>query len=160
MKNTLITFLSIIFIFALFADVNAQMRKDRKERSPRLHEELNLTAEQESKLDDLRNEHQKQMIDLRAELDKARLENQTLRRSDELNRSDILDQTNKMNSIKNKMAEMRTNHFMDVYSNLNDEQRKIWKDQKQDRPDRRDFDKRGKIEREPKGKKPCNRNRF
>jgi len=157
MKTTLITFLSIIFIFALFADVNAQTRKDRKERSPRLHEELNLTAEQESKLDDLRNQHQEKMIELRAELDKARLENQALRRSDELNRTDILEQTNKMNSIKSKMSEMKANHFMDVYSNLNDEQKKIWKDRKQDRPGHRDFDKRGKIGREPKGKRPCNR---
>ncbi len=82
MKNTLITFLSIIFIFALFADVTAQTRKDRKERSPRMHEQLNLTEEQESKLDELRNRHEKQMIDMRAELDKARLEHQQLRSSD------------------------------------------------------------------------------
>ncbi len=74
-----------------------------------------------------------------------------------MNRGDMLNQTQKMNNIKNKMSEMRDNHFMDVYEILTDEQRKIWTDLKSNRPGHRDFDKREKTGREPRGKRPCNR---
>ena len=149
MKNTMIGLLSLLFVFALFNDADAQKRRDMRDNFHRMHENLNLTEQQKSRLEDLRNKHQEQMIDLRAELDKARLENQKLRRSDKLNRSDFLNQTEKMSSIKNKMAEARAIHFMDVYESLNDEQRKIWNDLRWDRPKFRDGDKRGSFRKSP-----------
>lgn len=149
MKYTLIGLLSLIIVFALFNDANAQKRRDMRDNFHNMHENLNLTEQQKSKLEDLRYKHQEQMIDLRTELDKARLENQKLRRSDKLNRSDFLNQTEKMSSIKNKMAEARAIHFMDVYETLSDEQRKIWNDLRWDRPKFRDGDKRGSFRKSP-----------
>ncbi|MBS4033765.1 MAG: periplasmic heavy metal sensor [Ignavibacterium sp.] len=149
MKNTLIGLLSLLIVFALFNDADAQKRRNMSENFTRMHENLNLTEQQTSKLEDLRIKHQEQMIDLRAELDKARLENQKLRRSTNLSRSEFINQTKKMSSIKNKMAEARANHLMDVYETLNDEQRKTWNDMKWDRPKFRDGDKRGSYRKSP-----------
>jgi Spy/CpxP family protein refolding chaperone len=149
MKNTMIGLLSLLIVFALFNDADAQKRRNSSENFIRMHENLNLTKQQTSKLEDLRIKHQEQMIDFRAELDKARLENQKLRRSDKLNRSEFLNQTKKMSSIKNKMAEARANHLMDVYETLNDEQRKTWNDLRWDRPKFRDGDKRGSYRKSP-----------
>lgn len=143
MKNTIIAFLTVIFVIAMVTDVNAQKRKDMRQNFQRIHEQLNLTDQQKTKLEDIRLKHQEQMIDMRSELEKARLENQKLRNSEKLNRSDVLNQTKKMNTIKNKIAEARTNHKMDVYELLTDEQRKIWKDQKFDKPRFKDSRKKG-----------------
>lgn len=143
MKNTLIGLLTVIFIFLIVTDVNAQKRREMRENQGRVHEQLNLTDQQKIKLDELRIKHQEQMIDFRAELDKARLEMQKLRKSDKLNRSDVINQTKKMSSIINKIAEARANHMMDMYEMLTDEQRKIWNDLKMDRPKLRDSGKKG-----------------
>lgn len=155
MKQTLISALTVIFILILVTDANSQIRREMRDRTPYIHELLNLTADQESKLDELRDKHQAEMIDLRAELDKARIENQKVRRTDKLNRTEVLNQTKKMNEIKNKMAEARTNHFIDVQNILTEEQRKIWNDWKSDRPGYRDFQKRGNFERGIRDNRPC-----
>lgn len=147
MKNTLIGLLTVIFIFLIVTDVNAQKRREMRENQGRVHEQLNLTDQQKIKLDELRIKHQEQMIDFRAELDKARLEMQKLRKSDKLNRSDVINQTKKMSSIINKIAEARANHMMDMYEMLTDEQRKIWNDLKMDRPKLRDSGKKGLWDR-------------
>lgn len=143
MKNTIIGLLTFTFIFLIVTDVNAQKRREMRENQGRVHEQLNLTDQQKIKLDELRIKHQEQMIDFRAELDKARLEMQKLRKSDKLNRSDVINQTKKMSSIINKIAEARANHMMDMYEMLTDEQRKIWNDLKMDRPKLRDSGKKG-----------------
>lgn len=147
MKNTIIGLLTFTFIFLIVTDVNAQKRREMRENQGRMHEQLNLTDQQKIKLDELRIKHQEQMIDFRAELDKARLEMQKLRKSDKLNRSDVINQTKKMSSIRNKIAEARANHMMDMYEMLTDEQRKIWNDLKMDRPKLRDSGKKGLWDR-------------
>lgn len=143
MKNTIVAFLSVIFILATISDANAQKRGNMRQNFNRMHEQLNLTDQQKAKVEELRLKHQEQMIDMRAELEKARLENQKLRNSDNLNRSDVISQTKKMNNIKNNMAESRANHKMDVYELLNDDQRKIWNDLKKDKPRSKDGRKKG-----------------
>lgn len=133
MKNTAIAFIAILFAITLSVDAHAQNRMHMKEKPDRIIDKLNLTEDQSKQIDDLRSKHQEQMIDLRAEQQKARLENRNLRKSDNLNRSDLLKHTQKMNSIRNKISEARANHFMDVHSVLTAEQRKIWVDLKSDR---------------------------
>lgn len=139
MKNTAIAVIALIFAITLFVDVQAQNRMHMKDRSDRISDKLNLTEDQSKQIDDLRNKYQEQMIDLRAEQQKARLENRNLRKSENLNRNDLLKQTQKMNNIRNKISEARANHFMDVYEVLSDEQRKIWADLKSDRYGDRKF---------------------
>lgn len=132
MKNTAIAFIAILFTITLFVDAHAQNRMHMREKPDRIIDKLNLTEDQSKQIDDLRSKHQEQMIDLRAEQQKARLENRNLRKSDNLNRNDLLNQTQKMNSIRNKISEARVNHFMDIYDLLSDEQRKTWVELKSD----------------------------
>lgn len=134
MKNTIIAFLSIFFVLAIITDASAQNRKEMMHKFQKMQEQLNLTDQQKTKIEDLRLKHQEQMIDMRAELNKARLENHKLRKSEKLNRSDLLNQTKKMNAIKNKIAEARANHKMDVYELLTADQRKTWNEMKFNRP--------------------------
>ncbi len=147
MKNTIVGLLTVVILFLLVTDVNAQKRRVMTEYQDRIHAQLNLTDQQKNKLNDLRFKHQEQMIELRAELDKARLELQKLRRSDKLNRTDFINQTKNMNSIKNKIAEARANHLMDVYELLTDEQRKIWDDLKPDRQGFKLFRNKNRFDR-------------
>lgn len=147
MKNTAIAVIALIFAITLFVDVQAQNRMHMKDRSDRISDKLNLTEDQRKQIDDLRNKHQEQMIDLRAEQQKGRLENRKLRKSDGLNRSELLKQTQKMNSIRNKISEAKTNHFMDVYDLLSDEQRKIWTELKSERFGDRKFMGKGLHEK-------------
>lgn len=92
----------------------------------RVHEKLNLTEDQQSKIDDLRSEHQKKMIDLRSEMQKSRLALKELRRKGEYNRSEYLEAVEKLNQIRNNIAVSAAEHRMDVYEMLNDEQKEIW----------------------------------
>lgn len=155
MKNTIIALFSVIFVLALLSDANAQKRRDMRQNYPRMQEQLNLTDQQENKLEDLRTSHQEKMIDLRAELDKARIENKRLRRSENINRNELLNQTKKMGEIKNKMAEARTNHYMDVYESLTDEQRKIWNEQKGNRSGFREGRRNGDFGKGSRDRRKC-----
>lgn len=143
MKSTMITLMSVILIILLFNDADAQKRREMKGGLTGLTEKLNLTEEQKSKMEDLRNSFQEKMIDFRAEMDKARLENRKLRTSDTIKRIDVVNQSKKMSELRSRMAEARANHFMDVYELLNDNQRKVWNELKSERPRFKDGNRKG-----------------
>ncbi len=92
----------------------------------RMFDKLNLTDEQKSKIEDLRIEHQKAMIDLRADMQKKRLAVKEMMLKGNYSRSDYLNLINDLNSAKNKIAASRANHRMDVYELLTDQQKKIF----------------------------------
>ncbi|HZW38709.1 MAG TPA: Spy/CpxP family protein refolding chaperone [Ignavibacteriaceae bacterium] len=88
---------------------------------------LNLTNEQQEKINSLKSKHQNEMIDLRAELEKERVKGKELQ-TDNINRKDFLSHVEKMNSIRNKISTARAEHRMDVYELLTPEQKKMWND--------------------------------
>jgi Spy/CpxP family protein refolding chaperone len=98
----------------------------------RIHDKLNLTDEQEDKVESLRIEHQKKMIDLRATLQKARLDSKDIRSNKNISRSEVISSVEKLNKIKNEISLAAANHRMDVYETLTPEQQEIWKDLKKD----------------------------
>ena len=73
---------------------------------------------------------QKQMIDLKANLQKSVLDLKVIRASDNIKRGDVIDIVKKINSNKNSIALATANHRMDMYEILTPEQRKIWKKSK------------------------------
>ncbi|MFO7445779.1 MAG: Spy/CpxP family protein refolding chaperone [Ignavibacteriaceae bacterium] len=107
-----------------------------------IHDSLNLTDEQKDKVKALRLNHQRMMIDLRANLQKAKLDARELRNDDKVSRSDVISSVEKMNKIKNEMALARANHKMDVYEVLTPAQKEIWQDLRDDFP-RRNMINRG-----------------
>lgn len=127
--TSLVTLFFFISVNTIFAQPEQKFNKRLyKERSI---EKLNLTEEQENKISDLRTSHQKKMADYKAELEKAKIDMRDIRESSDISRNDMIAVVEKLNDIKNRMAIERTNHRMDVYELLNDEQKEIWKEQRQ-----------------------------
>lgn len=127
MKRTFLIVTLLLLVSSIVPDTAAQMRKfNRGDCSVRMGEKLSLTQEQQTKIDDLRIKHQKEMIDLRSDLNKARLDMKALKYKSDIKRNNLLAATEKMNNIKNKIALARTNHHMDVYELLDEKQKEMW----------------------------------
>ncbi|QQS34629.1 MAG: periplasmic heavy metal sensor [Ignavibacteriales bacterium] len=131
MKRTFFAIIVITLIaVVLLPDAFAQNRKFRKKehRMERMHrlERLNLTDEQQKKVDEFRVSHQREMIDLRSELDKAKLDIRELKNKSDYKRSDLISAVEKLSAIKNKIAIAQTNHHMDIYELLDKNQKEVW----------------------------------
>jgi len=133
MKN-LIVVLAILFLIAL---VNQEMfsqkreHRDGKDFRIDMKERLNLTEEQEDKIESLRIAHQEKMIKFKADLDLKELEIRKMKSSDKISRGEMIRIEKEINVIKNEMALERVKHQMDVFDNLDANQRKIWMDQQE-----------------------------
>jgi Spy/CpxP family protein refolding chaperone len=135
MKTKILLAVAAIFALSLITDSFAQMErmKMREKMRDRIEEKLNLTDSQKDKIEELRVNHHKKMIDLKANLEKKEVELRALRRSDKLNRSDLLKLTKEISEIKNTMAVEMANHHMDIYELLDNNQKQIWRDMKPER---------------------------
>ncbi len=128
MRVTIVSAILILFASALFLNVNAQPRRQFCPKQGAMMQKLNLTEDQQNKIEDLRTKHQKEMIDLRADLQKKELTLRELRSKDDVSRDDIVNAVKNVNSSRNEMAVARANHRYDVYETLTADQKKIWKD--------------------------------
>jgi Spy/CpxP family protein refolding chaperone len=92
--------------------------------------QLNLSEDQEKKIDALRLTQEESMIKFRSDLKVKELEIRKLKSSIKFSRSEMINLTKEINAIKNDMALTRVNHQMDVFELLDENQRKIWLDKK------------------------------
>ncbi len=131
MKSKIIYLIIFYLIFSglnSFTDAQRRFNKFEMPPPPHLLEELKLTAAQKDKIEELIYNHQKQMIELRSELQQKLLEMKKLRSSSELSRSKLINITKEINEIRNEISLARVNHQMDIYELLDETQRKIWND--------------------------------
>ncbi len=89
-------------------------------------EKLNLTDSQQEAIQELRFNHQNEMIDLKADLEKKKLAMQELKSRGNYTRDEFLNKIKSISNAKEKNALAMANHKMDVYELLTDEQRKIF----------------------------------
>jgi Spy/CpxP family protein refolding chaperone len=130
MKN-LIFVLSVLFLISVFNQQIFSQKRDHsksKESCLNLKEQLNLTEEQEKKIEALKLSQEGKMIKLKSEMELKDLEMRKLKSSDKFSRTEIINLTKDINEIENEMALARANHKMDVYDLLDENQRKIWLD--------------------------------
>ncbi len=122
--------LSLILLISLSISSYPQMKERQRPECFRenIRKQLNLTPEQEKKISDLRLSHQERMIDLNSELEKKELQKEKILSNDQITRNDMLKITNEINEIRNRIDAERMNHEMDVYENLDNNQKMIWKD--------------------------------
>ena len=124
MKYNFVSFSIVIFVFFMTANTAAQTSKNNR-RS--MHDcklsELNLTDEQQKKLDELKEGHFIEASKLRDELDKMRIDKRAMMRSDNLDKNNILDLTKKMNELKGKIALSGDEFRINVYELLTDQQK-------------------------------------
>lgn len=129
----LIFVLAVLAVVSLNQEAYSQKGDNPKSKQMRMNmkELLNLSEDQENKIEALRLSQEESMIKFRADLELKELEIRKLKSSEKFSRSAMINLTKDINAIKNEIALARTNHQMDVYDLLDESQRKIWLD-KQD----------------------------
>lgn len=122
-----ITALIMATTLILSNNIFAQEKMQKKEQfQKQIHQQLNLTDEQQTKVDDMKLTHQKEMIDLKADLDKKELELRELKNNGNYTRDEYLNKVNEIISARNKIALSLANHHMDIYQILDETQKKEW----------------------------------
>ena len=128
MKN-LILALSVLFAITIFnPQIYAQKKDNQRQKNLKMNlkTQLNLTEEQEKKIDALRLSYEENLIKLNSELDLKELDMKKLLSSENITRTEMINLTKELSAIRNNIALARTNHRMDVYDLLDGAQRKIW----------------------------------
>jgi Spy/CpxP family protein refolding chaperone len=85
-------------------------------------EELNLSKDQMEKIEEINFNHHQMMIDLKAELEKAKLKKRREMHSDAPNKTKVLVLTKEIVNIHGKMAEARVEHRFAIRQILTKEQ--------------------------------------
>ena len=131
MKTKIFSLVLILAIIGLYSGTTYSQDKTRPKKEffgQQMMQKLNLTDEQKTKIEDARLNHQKQMIDLKANLEKKMLALKELRVKGNLDRNNVIAAVKDINQAKNDIAIARVNNMMDIYDILTPEQRKTWKD--------------------------------
>lgn len=89
----------------------------------RLYDKLNLTDKQLEEIQKLQDEHIKNMLDLRNQLDKLAIDLKREWNKETPDKKTIQDLSKKMNDIRSKMQNLRINHWFDIYKLLDDKQK-------------------------------------
>ena len=127
MKRKMIVYITILSAFLVSQSLFAQeMRQGRDRNQFKIHQKLNLTEEQQEKVDILKLNHQKEMVDLKANLEKRKIEMAELKNKGTYTREEFLSKTNDIISARNQIALSLANHQMDVYQILDETQKKEW----------------------------------
>jgi DNA repair exonuclease SbcCD ATPase subunit len=122
MKAKLILSVFVILLTGFLMNVSSQPYRGY------LMDKLNLTDKQLSEIEKLRDNHLKQMSDYRNELQKLSIDLRTEWKKANPDRKKIESITNQMSEIRNKMQKARLNHWFDVYNQLDDKQKEIFRD--------------------------------
>jgi Spy/CpxP family protein refolding chaperone len=127
--------ITAILVSALFllasGSTFAQMQKKgmgMRKNAPGMHQQCmnmipDLTEEQESKIEDLRLSHMKEMMQQRNQLDEKRAELRTLQTQDNPEMEAIYSVIEEMGKIRTDMHKGRAKHHQEIRSLLNEEQK-------------------------------------
>jgi hypothetical protein len=121
----LIAFISTFLMTNVFSQ-EKEMEHQRDGNKLKIHQRLNLTDEQQEQADILKLAHQKEMIDLKANLEKREIEMAELKNKGNYTREEFLSKINEIISARNKIALSFANHQMDIYQLLDETQKKEW----------------------------------
>ena len=132
MKSKLFVLLSILLVFLISGNVFSQeFRQGNRERDEfrnkdRIQEKLNLSTKQVDKIEALKLSNRKEMIGLRAEVEKKEVELEELKNTLNFSRDAYMNKINEIISAKNKTELAGANHQMDIYQLLDDNQKQEW----------------------------------
>lgn len=110
-------------------------------------EELNLTEQQQQKMDDLRFQHQKAMIQKNADLKEAKLEMRNMMQKTEVDEKAVLGKQKQISALKAEIAEARLKHRLEMRKVLTPEQREKMNKMRRDRDKFRKFHRDGERPR-------------
>jgi Spy/CpxP family protein refolding chaperone len=107
-----------------FTQERMNCRKDGNQF--RMFQKLSLTETQQDQIVTIRLNHQMEMIDLKANLQKKKLEMVELKNNGDYTREDFINKVEVINSVKDEIAISKANCQMDIYLLLDDNQKKEW----------------------------------
>lgn len=99
----------------------------------RLSDEINLTDEQESQLEELSTNFQIEKIDLQAEIKKAKVELRASMKHDDAAEKSVFQQIDKVSKLKADAQKMRFRHQQTIKNLLTEEQQEKLEDLREDR---------------------------
>ena len=128
MKNNLLSIVTIIFLLITSQNIFAQeMPRHNKERHQfSIFQKLNLTDTQKDQITNLRLNNEMNMVDLKANLKKKKIEMMELKNNGIYTREQYISQVEAINQAKNRIAISKANFQMDVYQLLDDTQKVEW----------------------------------
>ena len=124
LKKLLLPIVLLVFTVGILAQPGPGMGMGKGKAM--MSEKLNLTADQQKKIEDLRTNHQKKMIDLRATIAKLHIEKKELLNKGNYDRKSFLALEEKIMKQNDIIEMSRKNHQMDVYEVLDAAQKEIW----------------------------------
>jgi Spy/CpxP family protein refolding chaperone len=129
-KLKIIGILFILFV-ALFSSqqIYPQKGKCRIQKGDHfsvMKVKLNLTEAQIEAVEKFHFDHQIEMIDLKADLEKKKLEMKKLKRNGNYTRAEFVNKVKVISSAKQNIASVKANHKMDIYESLTEEQKNIF----------------------------------
>jgi Spy/CpxP family protein refolding chaperone len=132
-KTALLLTLTLALALPMFAQPKHGSPKNRAGQQAMLTK-LDLTAEQEQQMQDLRFAQAKRSIDLRAELQQEHLKLRQLRQADEPNKKKLYAQVEKVGAVEIKLDKARIDHMLKVQKVLTADQFKAFRSQMQHHP--------------------------
>jgi predicted small secreted protein len=126
MKFRIIAVIAVGIIISSQNIFAQEMLQKKQQFRDQIHKQLNLTDDQQTKIDELKLAHKKEMIDLKANLDKKELALAELKNKGNYSREEFLNKINDVITARNKIAISFANHQMDVYEQLDENQKKEW----------------------------------
>jgi Spy/CpxP family protein refolding chaperone len=99
---------------------------NRGNRHEMMINKLQLTDKQQEAIEKLRLVHQNTMIDLKADIQKKKLDLEALKREGNYSREEFIAKVQTFSDAKQKIASSRAYHRMDIYELLDDNQKKIF----------------------------------
>jgi len=131
MKKLNLAGISIILFIALISTQFSYGQMERRgmhqgDHHKMMIDNLNLSDTQKEAVEELSFSHKREMIDLKADMEKNKLDMQELLSKGNYTRDDYLNTVKTINDAKEKIAFAKANHRMDVYDLLTEEQRKTF----------------------------------
>jgi len=115
---------TLLLVQNLFAQGMMNSRKDGNQFP--MFQKLNLTDEQQDQISTLRLNHQMEMIDLKANLEKRKVEMAKLKNNGNYTREEFINKVVAINSARDQISISKANFQMDVYQILDDTQKAQW----------------------------------
>lgn len=103
-----------------------QREFDKDKVKIKLQDKLNLSDHQINQIEELKLNYKKEMIDVKANVERKKIEMSELKRKGNYTRDEYLEQFNGILSAKNEVAHLRANHQMDIYGILDENQKQEW----------------------------------
>ena len=128
MKSNLLSILTIIILTFSIQNIFAQDMSCHKREGHRFSmiQKLNLTDTQKDQISKLRLNQKMEMVDLKANLEKNKIEMMELKNNGNYTREQFISKVESINNAKNEIAISKANFQMDVYQLLDDNQKSEW----------------------------------